>query len=284
MFWKTPQEEVIAVQLSFLVVHLMNDCALPGFVLFHVPHDSTWIPHEARSQFLLNDAALVGEITKMTDHLTMELFTEGVSEIQVVRAEVSRLVVDVERFDDPSEVMFERGMGVVYSRTSDGAALRRAITQEQRRQLIAKWYVPHHRRLADVANAMINQYDRALLIDAHSFPSKPLPYETEQGQDRPDICIGTDEFHTPKALEAAFQNAFAVAGFNVRCNFPFGGALVPIEHHRTDARLSAIMIEVNRSLYLDETTGLGNSRFHEIRRKVGECTRQAIQNWAVSTT
>ncbi len=47
----------------------------------------------------------------MTDHLTMELFTSGIPENQVVRAEVSRLVVDVERFDDPSEVMLERGMG-----------------------------------------------------------------------------------------------------------------------------------------------------------------------------
>ena len=161
-------------------------------------------------------------------------------------------------------------------------ALRRAITQEQQRLLIAKWYVPHHRRLANVANAILNQYGRALLIDAHSFPSKPLPYETNQGQDRPDICIGTDEFHTPKALEAAFLDAFAVAGFNVRCNFSFEGALVPLEHYRTDARLSAIMIEVNRSLYLDETTGLGNTRFDEIRGKISECIHRAIQNWQVS--
>lgn len=257
---------------------------VPGFVLLHVPHDSTWIPPEVRSQFLLDDTELAAEVVKMTDHLTMELFTSCVPENQVVRAEVSRLVVDVERFDDPSEVMLERGMGVVYSRTAAGAALRRSITPEQRWQLIAKWYVPHHRRLANVANAILNQYGRALLIDAHSFPSKPLPYETDQGQDRPDICIGTDEFHTPKALAAAFLDAFAVTGFNVCCNFPFGGALVPIEHHRTDSRLSAIMVEVNRSLYLDETTGLRNSRFEEIRGKVGKCILSAIQNWQVSVS
>jgi len=93
----------------------------PGFVLFHVPHDSTWIPPEVRSQFLLDNTELAAEVVKMTDHLTMELFTSSIPENQVVRAEVSRLVVDVERFDDPSEVMLERGMGVVYSRTATGA-------------------------------------------------------------------------------------------------------------------------------------------------------------------
>jgi N-formylglutamate deformylase len=256
----------------------MTRSALPGFVLFHVPHDSTWIPDEVRSQFLLDDAALALEIVKMTDHLTMELFTRDVPEMQLVRAEVSRLVVDVERFDDPSEVMLERGMGVIYSNTSDGSALRSEITPEQRNQLIANWYVPHHQRLTNLANAMIYQYGHALLIDVHSFPSRPLPYEPDQRKDRLDICLGTDEFHTPAALETSFRNAFVDQGFSVSTNFPFGGALVPMQHYGTDTRLSAIMIEVNRSLYLEEATGVKNSRFEDIRERIRNGILTAIQN------
>ncbi len=71
----------------------------PEWVIFHVPHDSKVIPAEVRHQFALDDdAALMQEIIKMTDHHTLNLFTHGVPEQQIIRSPVSRLVVDVERF------------------------------------------------------------------------------------------------------------------------------------------------------------------------------------------
>jgi len=147
----------------------MSQSAIPGFVLFHLPHDSTWVPAKIRSQLLLSDAELAAEIVKMTDHLTLELFTRDIPLNQVVRAEVSRLVVDVERFNSPNEVMLDRGMGVLYELASDGSSLRNPLTPEQREHLIATWYTPHHERLATLANEVLNRYGRALLIDSHSF-------------------------------------------------------------------------------------------------------------------
>lgn len=256
---------------------------VPSFVLFHVPHDSTLVPGEIRSQICLGDVELAAEIVRMTDHLTLELFTSGVPSGQVVRAEVCRLVVDVERFDDASEAMNCRGMGVVYEKTSDGSKLRRAITPAERERLIDAWYRPHHERLAALTTELLDQHGKALLIDAHSFPSRPLPYEEDQRKDRPDICIGTDDFHTPKALEKAFFNAFRDGGFSVRLNAPFGGALVPMQHYRTDSRLSAVMVEVNRSLYLEESSGLRNSRFDDVCARILACTLNAIRDWSTTT-
>ena len=83
----------------------------PEWVIFHVPHDSKIIPAEVRHQFALDDVALMQEIIKMTDHHTLELFTRGVPEQQIIRSPVSGLVVDVERFvDDAMEPMATRGM------------------------------------------------------------------------------------------------------------------------------------------------------------------------------
>ena len=44
-------------------------------------------------------------------------------------------------------------------------------------------------------------------------------------------------------------------------NRPFAGALVPMRFYQADARVQAVMIEVNRSLYMDEKSGVRLSSF-----------------------
>jgi len=257
--------------------------AVPAWVAFHIPHDSTDIPAEVRSQFLLNDGQLRQEVMLMTDHLTSELCTLGVPNNQVVRAPVSRLVVDCERYEnDAKEPMADRGMGVVYQRTSDGAPLRRSISERERQTLLDNWYRPHHSRLADEVQRTLDRYGHALLIDAHSFPSKALGYEQDQRVDRPDICIGTDDFHTPVQLAQSFIGAFRADQFTVELNAPFAGAMVPQRHHLTDRRVSAVMIEVNRSLYLHEPTAEPNANFNEVATRIRRCIVEAIGLWDTS--
>ena len=228
---------------------------LPDWVLFHVPHDSTFIPPSERSKLLLNDEGLKSELLRMTDHWTFDLFAQGVPEERVLRFPVSRLVVDVERFEEDSlEIMASLGMGAVYERTSDGQRLRPRLVVAERQELMNTWYVTHHRRLTEVVQRSLDSHGQALLIDAHSFPSQPLPYELDQRRDRPDICIGTDEFHTPPQLEKALIDAFGSTGWTVKLNAPFTGALVPVDHYKK-RNLAAVMIEVNRALYIDEKTG-----------------------------
>ena len=99
---------------------------LPPWVVLHIPHDSTFIPASVRDQFTLSDAELDDEILKMTDHHTHDLFGQGVSSSQVVASPVSRMVVDVERFEDGIlEPMSSVGMGVVYTQTNVAKTLRR---------------------------------------------------------------------------------------------------------------------------------------------------------------
>lgn len=254
---------------------------IPKWVIFHVPHDSTQIPDEVRHQFVLDDAALAEELIKMTDHLTQELFTDQIPQAQVIRAPVSRLVVDVERFtDDQSEPMSGRGMGVVYMQNADRGPLRGPISSAVRRSLIDKYYRPHHESLTRATQHILGTFGRVLLVDAHSFASRALPYELDQGADRPEICIGTDSFHTPKALEAALVRAFTENHFTVKVNSPFAGALVPMSFYGKDRNVSAAMIEVRRDLYLDESSGKRNAGFSRIAHRLRESTVLALRYWA----
>lgn len=190
----------------------------------------------------------------MTDWFTDELF--DLPGTHRIIFPVSRLLVDPERFlDDSMEIMAERGMGVVYTRTSQGRELRPKPTQESRLGLIERFYVPHHSALTRAVDDVLETGPWCLVIDCHSFPSRPLPHEPDQGPDRPEICLGTDPFHTPPWLAEGALASFTKLGFNVQFNRPFSGALVPGKHLQTDSRVLALMIEVNRSTYMDEMSG-----------------------------
>lgn len=250
----------------------------PPSVVIHLPHDAVAIPDTVRDQFNLDDEALQAELIRMTDHFTRGLFVPPGSGAQVVRAPVSRLVVDVERFpDDAEEPMAARGMGMIYSVTSHLQPMRRPLSKDERSGLMDAFYKPHHLRLENTVRRTLQEHGQSLVLDCHSFPGVALPYElAEPSKGRPDICIGTDPFHTSEALAMAFMETFARAGFSVSRDDPFAGALVPAFAYRTDPRVKAIMVDVNRGLYLDENDASKLPAFDSIAQRVRACCFEAI--------
>jgi len=208
----------------------------------------------------------------MTDHYTNKLFdVPGLSGTRVVFP-VSRLVLDPERFaDDAREPMAAKGMGVVYEKTADLEPLRKKPSSEERKALIDRYYHPHHQRLAWAVEQALPLFGCSLIIDCHSFPSVPLPYEDDQDPDQPEICIGTDSFHTPGRLAAEAAAIFEGAGFRVALNRPFSGTLVPMKYYRREPAVSSIMIELNRGLYMDEKAGVPLPQFEILRQRLAGC-------------
>lgn len=222
----------------------------------HVPHAGTWIPPRIRATLLLDDAALAQEALVMTDHHTDTLFawlvTLGASALV---NQWSRLVLDPERFEDPTLEPTERvGQGMVYTRTSDGRPLRE-VDAPERAHLVELLYRPWHRMLARLVDEALAAHGTCLVLDCHSFATTPLPSEADRSPDRPDVCVGTDPFHTPPALAEALERALRDQGFRVRRDSPFAGALVPAGRYRRDARVRSVMLEVRRGSYCDEASG-----------------------------
>lgn len=244
----------------------------------HIPHSSTLIPADVRSSLLLSDDDLKLEILRMTDWFTDEIFNFGDDSVTTVRYPISRLVLDPERFvDDQQEVMAARGMGVIYTRTSHGMELRADPSPTERQSLIEKYYVPHHEALSDSVGRILSNEKGAILIDCHSFASVPLPYEIHQDPKRPEICLGTDDYHTPSWLVDFAAGLFAQAGFSVDINRPFAGALVPAKYLNKDRAVCAMMIELNRGLYMNEQTGERIIDFPEVSNKVRSVVLRVIE-------
>ncbi|MCX6374284.1 MAG: N-formylglutamate amidohydrolase [Actinobacteria bacterium] len=215
---------------------------VPAAIL-HVPHSSSEVPADVRLQFLLDDKDLADELRLMTDWHTAELFDLPADEAVTVRFPVSRLVTDPERFADPeAERMEAVGMGAVYTKTSHGAPLRdKAEAAREREALLARYYRPHHAVLEAATAAALDAHGRCLIVDCHSFPSRPLPYEFKVSADRwsvihrPAVCIGTDAtlpphapfshagMHTPQWLRERAAEACA----EMLGRWPDGGAPDP---------------------------------------------------------
>ena len=106
-------------------------------------------------------------------------------------------------------------------------------------------------------NERLEACGEVTIIDVHSFPSSALPYELHADLSRPEICIGTDDFHTPDHLTNKTAEAFADFG-TVGINQPFIGTYVPLEQYGTEQRVRPVMIEIRRDLYMDEATGEPN--------------------------
>ncbi|MDI2073067.1 N-formylglutamate amidohydrolase [Bradyrhizobium sp. Mp27] len=240
-------------------------------LLLHIPHSSRLVPPKERAQLAPDDQTLGLELLRMTDAFTDELFAPTPLESARVVFPVSRLVCDVERFpDDADEPMALRGMGAVHVKTTDGQPLREHLTVAERARLIDTWYRPHHQRLTDAVDQLVADQGSCIIVDCHSFSSRPLPHEPDQDPGRPDICIGTDSWHTPAQLRDELVAAVSARGFSVLVDRPFAGALVPAKQHHRELSVQAIMIEVNRRLYMDEATGERLPGFSEVRQAVSE--------------
>ena len=217
-------------------------------LILHIPHSSDRFPN--RKGFLIDKDALNKEALKLTDWYTDDLFS--FSNSVAIKAEFSRIFCDPERFsDDSQEVMAKVGMGVLYEKSDDGSVMRE-VGQELREEILNGYYWPHHERLTQEVDKELEMNGKAVIIDCHSFPSKPLFRDLDQNANRPDFSIGTDPFHTPQYLIDLSKDFFKQKGFSLGIDLPYSGSLVPLKHYGKTKEVESIMLEINRALYLNE--------------------------------
>ncbi|MFF2846232.1 N-formylglutamate amidohydrolase [Streptomyces sp. NPDC058001] len=225
-------------------------------VILHVPHSSRMIPAPVRAGIVLDDDALGSELDHITDAHTAELAASAAHSASVtpwrfVNA-LSRLVIDPERFPDEREEMLAVGMGAVYTRTTHRAHLRPDGTDPA--PLIDRYFTPYARAMTEAVADRLAATGRAVVVDVHSYPTRPLPYELHGDGPRPPVCLGTDTFHTPPGLLTAARTVFAGFG-GTGIDSPFASTYVPLEFYGRDARVSALMIEIRRDGYMTEPGG-----------------------------
>jgi N-formylglutamate deformylase len=217
-----------------------------GALLLHIPHSGLVIPEEYRGIYLYPQL-LTTKALQAADLYTEELFRLPVDSLIFP---YSRLLCDVERFRNPAdEAMSKLGMWICYTHDMQGQELAH-FDKQHVEQILTNYYDLHHLNLTQMVTSKLRQWGQVLIIDCHSFPEN-LPYY--KPGIRPDICLGTDNYHTPLPLVTMAKTFLEKCGYSVAINYPFSGSLVPMQFYQKEQRIYSLMLEINRRLYCDTT-------------------------------
>jgi N-formylglutamate amidohydrolase len=231
-------------------------------LILHIPHSSVNMPF--LDGYMQDADKIHNELIKLTDWYTDELFYSETD--SMIIASFSRIFCDVERFEnDEDEIMSKVGMGVLYENFDDGSILRK-VSPILRSKIITDFYWKHHKALLEEVNKQLINDGSCLIVDCHSYPSKPLIRDLDQTTARPDFNIGIDKYHTPQKLIDASVAYFEQRGYSIGVDWPYKGTIVPLAHYQINNKVNSIMLEVNRKLYLKEPSNEKCEKYNEINK------------------
>jgi len=184
-----------------------------------------------RNPHFVNDC-----VNKWTDWYTDLLFS--MPNMENVKPQVfnfSRFVVDVERlYNDEKE---KDGQGIIYT-CFDGYKRSEGIDKDR---LLNIWK-------SYCMNLLHQIKKNDVLVDCHSFPS-------ELDKDC-DICVGfNDDWSLDSRIVDVIKEEFEGSGYKVKLNSPYSNSLIPLlGYEKAKTNYKSVMIEVNKRIYMNEST------------------------------
>ncbi len=147
----------------------------------------------------------------------------------------------------------------------------RRLPVQEALQRVEGLYKPYHRTLRRLLQRAIRQFGLAVLVDCHSMPSNGGAGASKGERIKADFVVG-DRYGTScdLSLVEAIETGLRRLGYAVQRNKPYAGGFIT-EHYGTPAaRSHAVQIEINRALYMNETTLAKLPAFDRLTRDIGE--------------
>lgn len=164
------------------------------------------------------------------------------------------------------------GLGVVPRVVANGRAIYRGkLTLREAQSRIDEFWHPYHDALTQLLDESRALYGEAILIDCHSMPREAIETISTSKGGLPDIVIG-DRFGAAadaeivEMVEATLRNA----GLRTARNAPFAGAYVTQRYGRPSRGQHVLQLEIDRSLYMNETMIRPNSDFKAFQALIRE--------------
>lgn len=251
-------------------------------MVISLPHAGSFLP----SEFVKKSALSELELHLSEDVYTDQLYWDNNLDIAMVKANYSRAYIDVNR--EPLELtkrMFKdelpsfinhfsqkaaKGFGTIPEKIKHGMKIyKHKIIYDEAKDRIETVYRPFHQNLAMIIKKISDEFGSSLIIDGHSMPYR-------KNRKNYDVVL-SDNFGSSslKKYSELFFELLKKQGFSVKVNTPYSGGYIICHYGCPELGVSALQIELLRSLYANETSLKKNKDFGEIKAKIGKVLKES---------
>lgn len=244
------------------------------------PHSGSQYPRDLMEASRLDARAL-----RRSEDAHVDALFEGAVEVgaPLLAAHFPRAYVDVNR--EPYELdpaMFDAplppyaltrsprvaaGLGSIPRVVAAGVEIygRRLSFAEAAARLDA-CYRPYHAELRRLVRQTKARFGACLLVDAHSMPSAGLSCRDDPTYGQVDMVLGDNHGRSAdRGVVRAARDYLEARGYVVAMNDPYPGGFVTKAYGAPEAGVHALQVEVNRALYMDETSLDRSAYFDELK-------------------
>ncbi len=247
--------------------------ALTTPLIFASPHSGRLYPGDMMDASVLDADTIRSSEDALVDQLVAGAADLGAA---LITATYARAYMDVNR--EPYELdpgMFEdelpafargrsarvaAGLGSIARIVAEGQEIYgRKLTFAEAKRRIERVHRPYHAALDKLLREARARFGMAVLIDWHSMPSAAARTLSQSGDASPagacDLVLG-DRFGAAcsPAMTGLVEGELEAMGYRVTRNAPYAGGYTTEFYGRPGAGVHALQIEINRALYLNETT------------------------------
>ncbi len=234
-------------------------------LLISIPHSGEKVPKEAYWLHSLPNRILMYDVDRFVDKLYQPIL--NTLKIPHIITPWHRYMVDCNRGLSDIDSQSVQGakphppqpIGLHWRTTTAGFTLiKKPLTKKLSNQIIDKYYKPFFNDIDNIYNNFLkNGAKKIYHLDLHSMPSQGTQVHRDPGKKRSDIVICTiDGTTAQKNWTTQVIAAYQSQGLSVSVNMPYKGGTVVQKYGQPKKNQQAIMVEVNRKLYMNEQSKL----------------------------
>lgn len=160
------------------------------------------------------------------------------------------------------------GKGLIWRSTDGGLPIyQRHLSVGEVQDRIERCWVPYHAAVAQAIDAAHARHGYSVHINCHSMPAVASSHATEfPGEAHADFVVGNRDHSTSSpALAELICEHLRALGYSVALNHPYKGVELVRRYSHPASHRHSIQLEINRKLYMDETTLAPNAGFAPLR-------------------
>ncbi len=257
-------------------------------IIITSPHSGCDYPQD----FLDASCLDTHEIRRSEDMFVAELFADAPQlGVPLLAARYPRAYVDLNRapyeleqalFNEPlpahigtPSLRATAGLGTVPRLVAENTPIyNHKLSFDEANQRIETIYKPFHQKLTSHLEGVQSTHGFAVLLDAHSMPSQAsrLAHKKET-----DFILGNRHGRACDTQLTEWVTDFlSQCGWRIAHNKPYAGGYITEQYSARTNGLHALQIEINRTIYMDESNYQKHSGFDRLRTDLQQMVSELV--------